>query len=138
MGLKVGFKAALTIDSKAIKTIGDLTYNSSRTDIEVKNRASEDVRHLSGMRSDSITLVVQAGTDPEDPQSIDGYDLLKSVYENKMTVPVTYTSAGGFSRTKNQIVTEFSPSDPIDDLATANVTLQVSAEDVSSSSSGSI
>ena len=138
MGLKVGFNAALTIDGKAIKTIGDLTYNSSRTDIEVKNRASEDVRHLSGMRSDSITLVVQAGTDPEDPQSIDGYDLLKGVYENKMTVPVTYTSAGGFSRTKNQIVTEFSPSDPVDDLATANVTLQVSAEDVSSSSSGSI
>ena len=138
MGLKVGFDATLTINGSKIVTIGDINYESSRTEIEVKNRASEFVRYQAGMRSDSITLTVQAGTDPDDPQSVDGYDLLKNAYESKSTIQVVYTSPGGFSITRNQIVTAFNPSDPVDDLSTASVTLRNSASDLSSSSSGSV
>ena len=76
MGLKRGFDATVQIkDGNSYKTLlthGDVTYESSNTEIEIKNAAADEVRYLAGMAATNFQMTVQAGTDPEDEGSFDG------------------------------------------------------------------
>lgn len=130
MGLKRGFDATFSVGSgqnlKVIKTRGDITYQESYTEIEVKNAASNDVRYIPGMKAVEFTLTVQGGTDPEDADSVDAYETLLAYYTAGTTFPGTFTSPGGFSRTKNFVITRWQDNDPVDGLNEASVTLRIS------------
>ena len=138
MGLKRGFDATVAIKVgnayKTLLTHGDVTIETSKSEIEVKNAAADEVRYLAGMASTNFQLTVQAGTDPEDEDSFDGYSALYGHYEAGTTFTVKFTSPGGFTAEKNFIITNWSENDPVDGLNEATVTLRVSAADLSSSS----
>ena len=135
MGLKRGFDATVTVgtgsDAKTVKTRGDITYSESYTEIEVKNAASDEVRYVPGMKATVFDVNVQAGTDPEDTASYDAYADLRDKYETGATFPVTFTSPGGMSVTKDMLVTKWTDNDPVDGLNDATVSLKVSAGDAS-------
>lgn len=135
MALKRGFSATVTIGSgsgaKTLLTRGDVTYEESRTEIEVKNAASDEVRYVPGMKATVFDINVQAGTDPEDTASYDAYADLRDKYETGATFPVTFTSPGGMSVTKDMLVTKWVDNDPVDGLNDATVSLKVSAGDAS-------
>lgn len=135
MALKRGFSATVTIGSgsgaKTLLTRGDVTYEESRTEIEVKNAASDEVRYVPGMKATVFDVNVQAGTDPEDTASYDAYADLRDKYETGATFPVTFTSPGGMSVTKDMLVTKWTDNDPVDGLNDATVSLKVSAGDAS-------
>lgn len=135
MALKRGFSATVTIGSgsgaKTLLTRGDVTYEESRTEIEVKNAASDEVRYVPGMKATVFDVNVQAGTDPEDTASYDAYADLREKYETGATFPVTFTSPGGMSVTKDMLVTKWTDNDPVDGLNDATVSLKVSAGDAS-------
>lgn len=135
MALKRGFSATVTIGSgsgaKTLLTRGDVTYEESRTEIEVKNAASDEVRYVPGMKATVFDVNVQAGTDPEDTASYDAYADLRGKYETGATFPVTFTSPGGMSVTKDMLVTKWTDNDPVDGLNDATVSLKVSAGDAS-------
>lgn len=135
MALKRGFSATVTIgsgsDAKTLLTRGDVTYEESRTEIEVKNAASDEVRYVPGMKATVFDVNVQAGTDPEDTASYDAYADLRDKYETGATFPVTFTSPGGMSVTKDMLVTKWTDNDPVDGLNDATVSLKVSAGDAS-------
>lgn len=129
MSLCTGFNCSVSVDGKTIKTIGDVTYSQSRTEIEVKNRASDEVRYLAGLKSTSFDFTVQAGTDPEDSSSVDGYALLLDMFNNRTVAAVVFSDeSAGISKTANMICTKFEASEPLDDLATASVTLKITAQ----------
>lgn len=131
MSLCTGFNCSVSIGGKAIKTIGDVTFSQSRTEIEVKNKASDEVRYLSGLKSTSFELTVQAGTDPEDTGAVDGYKLLLDMFENQTVKEVVFSDPdSGIAKTANMICTKFDASEPLDDLATASVTLKITAQGV--------
>lgn len=133
MSLCTGFNCTVSIGGKTIKTIGDVTFSQSRTEIEVKNRASDEVRYLAGLKSTSFELTVQAGTDPEDEGSVDGYSLLLDMFENQKVCSVTFADEdSGISKTANMICTKFDASEPLDDLASASVTLKITAQGLTS------
>lgn len=132
MGLDKGYDDTIICPEGTIKTVGDITYGSSRTEIEVKTRASEEVRYLGGMKSTPISLTVISGTDPEDPNGVNGYDYFKTMFENQNTAEL---SIGDIS--EKFICTKFETTAPVDGLKTANVDLRISADDEGSSSSSS-
>ena len=124
-----GLNWSVARGGRAIKTSGGVTVSQSRTEIEVKNKASDEVRYLSGLKSTSFELTVQAGTDPEDISSTDGYKLLLDMFENQTVKAVVFTNPdSGFGKTANMICTKFDASEPLDDLATASVTLKITAQ----------
>ena len=135
MSLKRGFDATVTIGSgsgaKTLVTRGDVAYDESRTEIEVKNAAADEVRYVPGMQSTTFQITVQAGTDPEDTAGYDAYTELRGYYETGTTFPVTFTSPVGMSVSKNMIVTHWVDNDPVDGLNDATVDLRVSAGDAS-------
>lgn len=135
MSLKRGFEATVSIGSgsnaKTLLTRGDVSYDEAYSEIEVKNAASNDVRYIPGMKSTTFQITVQAGTDPEDTASYDAYSELRGYYETGATFPVTFTSPGGMSATKNMIATHWVDNDPVDGLNEATVDLRVSAGDAS-------
>lgn len=126
VGMKCGFDATVSISGSTIKTIGDITYDESKTEIEIKNRASKDIRYIQGMTATNFSMQVQAGIDPEDSSSCDGYSLILNHYNAGTAFSVEFTSPGGFSRTKDMICTAFKPTEPVDGLSVADVTLRVS------------
>lgn len=133
MGLKRGFDDKIYLVNGSARTelptIGDITYGSSRTDIQVKTRASEKVRTIPGMISIPISFTVIDGTDPEDATNTNAYALLKAAYDAKTPVKMAFN---------NDIVDTFSilnfeTSSPVDDLKTANVSIAPSALDLGGS-----
>lgn len=141
MSLKRGFSALFQIgsgaDLKTVKTRGDITYTENYTEIEVKNAASNDVRYIPGMGNVEFNVTVQAGTDPEDAADYDAYLALYNYYINGTTFPGTFTSPGGFSRTKNFVITQWTDNDPVDGLNDATLTLRISGGTVGESFFGS-
>lgn len=137
MGLKRGFNATVKVgtgaDQKTVKTRGDVTYTESYTEIEVKNAASNDVRYIPGMRSTEFSISIQAGTDPEDSESYDAYQALLGFYNAGTTFPLEFTSPGGFTRTENFIITNWTDNDPVDGLNDATLTLRISGGTVGES-----
>ena len=130
MGLKRGFDATVTVgtgsDAKTVKTRGDITYTESYTEIEVKNAASNDVRYIPGMRTAEFSMAIQAGTDPEDSADYDAYAALLAYYNAGTTFPITFTSPGGFTKTENFVITNWTDNDPVDGLNDATLTLRIS------------
>ena len=135
MSLKRGFEAVVSIGSgasaKTLLTRGDVSYEEAYSEIEVKNAASNEVRYIPGMKATTFQINVQAGTDPEDSASYDAYSELRGYYETGTTFPVTFTSPGGMSVTKDMIATHWVDNDPVDGLNDATVDLKVSAGDAS-------
>ena len=133
--LKRGFEAVVSIgsgaDAKTLLTRGDVSYDEAYTEIEVKNAASNEVRYIPGMKATTFQINVQAGTDPEDSASYDAYSALRGYYGSGTTFPVTFTSPGGMSVTKDMIATHWVDNDPVDGLNDATVDLKVSAGDSS-------
>lgn len=140
MGLKRGFDATVQIkDGNSYKTLlthGDVTYESSNTEIEIKNAAADEVRYLAGMAATNFQMTVQAGTDPEDEDSFDGYAKLFELYQSKDTFKMKFTSPGGFTAEKGFIITNWSDSNAVDGLNEATVTFRVSAADVATGNNG--
>ena len=134
MGLKRGFEASVQLkDGNTYKTIlthGDITYETSNTEIEIKNAAADEVRYLAGMAATNFQMTVQAGTDPEDVSSVDGYEELLTKYEAGATFTMKFTSPGGITKEKNFIITSWSDSNAVDGLNEATITFRVSAADV--------
>lgn len=137
MSLLRGFEAEVALGTNVLKTRGDVTIEESYTEIEVKNAASEEVRYLRGMKSTSFQIIVQAGTDPDDASAFDGYSALYAHYIAGDTFPLTFTAPGGFTTTKNFIITNWTENDPVDDLASATITLRVSAASPTTSGTSS-
>ncbi len=140
MGLKRGFDATVEIkvgeSYKTLLTHGDVTIETSKSEIEIKNAAADEVRYLPGMAATNFQLTVQAGTDPEDDDGFNGYATLYGFYTTGATFPVRFTSPGGFTAEKNFIVTNWSENDPVDGLNEATVTLRVSAADLGTTTTG--
>ena len=138
MSLKRGFDATASISvngtAKEIKTRGDITFEESYSEVEIKNAASEEVRYLRGMKSTTFQMTVQAGTDPEDSDAFDAYSALKTRYDSGEAFSMTFTSPGGLSRTKNFIITAWSDANPIDGVNEATITFKRSAVDEGSGS----
>ena len=134
MGLKRGFEASVQLkDGNTYKTIlthGDVTYETSNTEIEIKTAAADEVRYLAGMAATNFQMTVQAGTDPEDANSVDGYEELLTKYEAGATFTMKFTSPGGITKEKNFIITNWSDSNAVDGLNEATITFRVSAADV--------
>lgn len=131
--LDTGFNDTIVCPSGTIKTVGDITYGTQQTEIEVKTRASNTIRYLGGMVSKPISLTVVSGTDPEDASALNGYEYFKTMHTDKTTAQLTIGDI-----TDNFICTKFETAAPVDGLKTANVDLRVSAAGSSSgSSSGS-
>jgi len=130
MSLKRGFAAVFKIgsgsDEKTVKTRGDITYTENYTEIEVKNAASNDVRYIPGMGAVSFQVTIQAGTDPEDSESYDAYQALYGYFNAGTTFLGTFTSPGGFSRSKNFVITQWTDNDAVDGLNEATLTLRIS------------
>ena len=135
MGLKRGFDDKVQLYTAAntkvtLATVGDITYGSSKTDIPVKTRASNKVRTIPGMESCPITITVLAGTDPADPNSVNGYALLQNAYERGIPVKMEFGESGD-SLSDTFSILSFEKGAPLDDLKTANVTLAPSALTIS-------
>ena len=130
MSLKRGFAAVFKIgsgsDEKTVKTRGDITYTENYTEIEVKNAASNDVRYIPGMGAVSFQVTILAGTDPEDSESYDAYQALYGYFNSGTTFLGTFTSPGGFSRSKNFVITQWTDNDAVDGLNEATITLRIS------------
>lgn len=144
MALKRGFDAVVKIKDgsnwKTLATIGDVTYGSSRTDIQVKTRASEMVRTIPGMESMPISMTVLDGTDPKDTSKFNGYAKLKNAYDNRTPVELmilpTASSANAAAEVDDVFsVLSFEINSPVDDLKSANVTFAPTALDVSTTPS---
>lgn len=127
MSLKRAFEASVAVGGKTIKTRGDVTYEETRSEIEVKNAASDETRYLAGMKATNFQMTVQVGTDPEDESSVDGYATLLAHWEAGTPFALTFTSPGGLKRTKDFIITAWSDANPIDGLNEATVTFKRSA-----------
>lgn len=125
-----GFDDVVTIEGRTILTCGDINYGSQFTDIPVKTRASQKIRHIDGMEDNPITLQVLSGTDPEDSNSVNGYDLLLAAHEGRSPVRMTI---GDLSDTF--LVMQFNRTAPVDGLKAADVTLAVSGREATSSGS---
>lgn len=137
MGLKRAFEASVQIKAtggyKSILTRGDVTFEESYTEIEVKNAAADEVRYLRGMNATTFSMTVQAGDDPEDSESFDAYAALLAHNEAGTTFTLKFTSPGGFTKEKNFIITNWQDADPVDGLNEATITFRVSADDVATS-----
>lgn len=116
-------------DSAAMTVVtrGDVTYTESRTEIEVKNAAADETRYIPGMKSTEFNVQIQAGTDPEDSAGADAYAKMKAFYEAGEVFTTTFTSPGGFSRSKDMVITSWTDNDPVDGLNNADITLRVAA-----------
>lgn len=136
MGLKRAFEASVAIKVsgtyKDILTRGDITFEESYTEIEVKNAAADEVRYLRGMAATSFQMTVQAGTDPEDTDSFDAYAALLAHNEAGTTFQLKFTSPGGVTREKSFIITNWSDANPVDGLNEATITFRISADDIAS------
>lgn len=139
MALKRGFDAVVRIKVgstwKTLATIGDITYGSSKTDIAVKTRASELVRTLPGMESMPISMTVLDGTDPLDTGKFNGYQHLKTAYDNNTPVQIMILPSASSATSAAEVEETFSVlgfeiNSPVDDLKSANVTLAPTALDV--------
>lgn len=126
--MKLGFEASVTIDGTPIKTIGDITCDVSRTEIEVKNRASNEVRFLPGMINRTFELDVQSGTDGDDQSGANGSQLVQSLFASGDSASVSFTSADGFSWTKDMICTKITPTEPVDGLSTVKASFKTAAK----------
>lgn len=131
MSLKRGFDAVVSLKDgqtyKRIRTRGDVEYEESYTEIEVKNAASNDVRYIPGMRATTYQLVVQAGTDPEDPDSIDGHAALYALYQAGTSFVFKFVSPSGFEREALFVITHWTEKDPVDGIAEAAIDFKRSA-----------
>lgn len=133
MAIKRGFEAVMTVKGKngttahTVVTRGDIRYDESSTEIEVKNAASPEVRYIAGMTATDFTVTIQAGTDPEDAAGYDAYADLEGYCRRKEIFTCTFTDPGGFSRTKNMVITKWAAQSPIDGINVAEITLKVAA-----------
>ena len=132
MGLVRGFNDKVELYTGAstkvtLLTIGDITYGSSRTDIAVKTRASNKVRTIPGMESCPISITILDGTDPADANSVNGFTMLKQMYDAGNPVKMSF---GGLVDTFS--ILSFEIGAPVDDLRSANVQLAPSALTISS------
>lgn len=133
-GYVKGFDATLSVNGSTIVTIGDITCQQSNTEIEVKTRGSEDIRHEAGMNATTFDFEVFDGTDPEDSNSVNGYTLLLNAKENRTVLPVVFTDASSNAvLSKNMICTKFDAKAPVDGLASADVSLKIAARPVPTS-----
>jgi hypothetical protein len=151
MSIRRGFETNLYVYCKPsgqstagwykICTVGDIGYTQEKTAIQVKNRASIKTRVLDGMENFNVTLNLMAGTDPEDSQlngaGFDAYSVIEDAFHN--STPLFYNFGGTLSNgtltggeTELLLCTNFTPADPIDDIATATATLGISAISASS------
>ena len=137
MGLKRGFDDKIYLVNgsarTALPTIGDITYGSSRTDIQVKTRASEKVRTIPGMISIPISFTVIDGTDPEDTTNTNAYALLKAAYDAKTPVKMAFNNGTTDEIVDTFSILNFETGSPVDDLKTANVSIAPSALDLGGS-----
>lgn len=133
MGLRKGFDATVSIvdgsTTKTVKTIGDIDFSEDKTKIEVVNRASRKKRSRPGMIALNFSFTVQGGTDPEDSSSFDAYNWFWEKYCTEETFSVTFTDAGGHSRTETVWCSQFNIKEPIDDLETAEVTVEIAGHE---------
>lgn len=130
-----GFEATVSINGSTIKTTNsDIKITDSRTSIELRDRASELVRCVPGMRTVEISFTVLAGIDKDDPNSVDGYHILQEAYESGGSVSLTFTSPSGFTLSGDFVVPNFDHTDPIDELSYADVIIKPSGLSDGSSS----
>lgn len=133
MGLRKGFDATVSVvdgsTTKTLKTIGDISFTEDKTRIEVVNRASRKRRSRPGMIALNFSFTVQGGTDPEDTSAFDGYNWLWEKYCTESTFSVTFTDGAGHSRTETVWCSQFNISEPLDDLETAEVTLEIAGHE---------
>lgn len=127
-----GFSKTITCRLGTILAMGDWSRASTRTAIAVKSKASEDVRYILGMKETPLTLTVVKGVDPADDEGIDAYEFFKTMFETKTVETLTIDE-----ESKDYVCDSFEETYPLDDLATANVSLKLSANAASSSSSSS-
>ena len=134
MGYIKGFTDVIKLDTHELLTVGDVTYGKSKTDIQIKTRASKMVRSIPGMVTFAPSFTILAGTDPEDngggSGAFDGYAALKNAFENDLAVKMTF---GDESPEWFEILS-FETSAPVDDVKSATVTFALSGIGAPSSS----
>lgn len=130
MGLRKGFDATVSSETTVFKTIGDIQFAEDKTKIPVVNRASRKKRTRPGMYGLGFTFKVQGGTDPEDTASVDSYQWFLEKYTTEEVFPITFTDAKGNTRTEENVwCSTFNISEPLDDLETADVTVEIAGHD---------
>ena len=111
----------LTVVTRATFRYDELDQNRSQ------NAASPEVRYIAGMTATDFTVTIQAGTDPEDAAGYDAYADLEGYCRRTEIFTCTFTDPGGFSRTKNMVITKWAAQSPIDGINVAEITLKVAA-----------
>lgn len=130
MGYVKGFTDKVKLGTTELLTVGDITYGKSKTDIQIKTRASNKVRSIPGMMTFAPSFTILAGTDPEDPNHVNGYELLKAAFDAEQTVQMTF---GSESADYFEIL-NFETGAPVDDIKSATVTFALSGIGAPSSS----
>lgn len=132
MAVNSGYSKIISCRLGNLLTMGDWSVGSTRTAIQVKTKASEEVRYVLGMVEHPLTLTVVQGVDPADPQGVDAYAFFQQMFNDKTVETLTVDGTS-----KDYICDGFTKTFPLDDLATAEVSLKLSANAAGSSSSSS-
>ena len=132
MGYIKGFNDKVKLGNTELLTVGDITYGQSKTDIQIKTRASNKVRSIPGMMTFAPSFTILAGTDPEDPSTpkVDGYAVLKAAFDAEQTVQLKF----GDEAADYFEILSFETSAPVDDIKSATVTFGLSGIGAPSSS----
>ena len=126
---RTGFKAQMYVEGELCPLTQDFTVGFSSTEIQTKDRGSDWIKYLKGMKDAPIDF--ELTTDETDPSYValkeayfssadDAY--LEIEFTNK---PKTATEWEGFKG--DWVVTAFEDGEPIDDEAKTNVSVRLAA-----------
>jgi len=116
---RLGFKGKLTVGGTEIKTASDVTISMSRTEVAIKNRESINVRYLPGLIDQSVEFDAHDG-----PATAS----LQAAFLSGTPVEVGFTE-GSATVSGKFVVTKYDINEPVDDVATASVTLRPAVDD---------
>ena len=144
MSISRGFDCDLFVYTKVgsgsakwykVCTVGDMSFEWSKSQISVTNRASSKSRILPGLENWSFSIEVQEGTDVEDKQDGTGFNFAAALLESFENNSPRYYNFGGTlnngtisgGETELLICTTMSPSAAIDGLYSYSAQLGISA-----------
>ncbi|MCL2622523.1 MAG: hypothetical protein FWD31_02555 [Planctomycetaceae bacterium] len=120
---RVGFEARIKINDLPLDIIGDITVESSYSEVEVKNRLSRRVTFLRALETWMMDLTIENNN--ENP----ALQVLKTAYKTEATVKLTLIEDDDdlSPETEDVIVTKMSRSYPLEDKMALDVSLRPSA-----------
>ena len=120
---RLGLTARLKINELPLDIIGDFTIEENYTEVEIKNRKSNEITYLRALYNSSFDITVENNKEDAALQA------LKAANKTGTPVTITITEEDGDTEivVKEYIITKFSRSYPLEDKMAIDVSFKPSA-----------